>query len=151
MGLFKKIIEAIFGKEEKATRTTKISNSEYIEKNYLSNKEKELYYKLCAAVENKYFVFPQVNLSSVIKKENSKYRSELFRNIDFGIFDKNTFKPRILIELNDITHHTKERFERDQKVREITSKAGIPFFALTTKYDNEISYLKKRLKEYIEL
>ena len=35
-------------------------------------------------------LFKDVNLASIINKEgNGKYRSELFRNIDFGIFTKN--------------------------------------------------------------
>lgn len=151
MSFFKRIIEAIFGKEEKATTTTKISDSEYQAKKYMSSKEKELFDKLNSVVGENYYVFPQINLSSIIKKQNSKYRTELFRNIDFGIFDKNTFEVKLLIELNDITHHTKERYERDEKIREIINKANIPFFALTTKYDNEIPYIRKRLKEYINI
>ena len=36
-----------------------------------------------------YIVQPQINLASIIDKENQhRYRNELFRNIDFGIFNE---------------------------------------------------------------
>ena len=59
-------------------------------------------------------VLPQVNLASVIdKKGDSNFRNELFRNIDFGVFNKD-FKPLVLIEINDNTHFRKDRIERDK-------------------------------------
>ncbi len=49
---------------------------------------------------------PQVNLASIIKKEKdfpTQYQNELYRNIDFGIFDKDTMEVKLLIEINDKT------------------------------------------------
>lgn len=49
-----------------------------------------------------YIVLPQVNLASIInKKENSKYRTELFRDVDFAIFSKDFQKLYLLIEINE--------------------------------------------------
>ena len=95
-----------------------------------------------------YLVLPQINLASVIDKEGAGYRSELFRNVDFGIFDYN-FRPILLIEINDGTHLKKDRKERDVKVSTICKKAHIPLVTFWTKdgIDNEVIY--RTIKRYL--
>ena len=66
-----------------------------------------------------------MNLASVIQKENTKYRTELFRNIDFGIFNKD-FELLLLIELNDKSHIQRNRKIRDRKVKNILKECNIP-------------------------
>ena len=66
-----------------------------------------------------------MNLASVIHKENTKYRTELFRNIDFGIFNKD-FELLLLIELNDKSHIQRNRKIRDRKVKNILKECNIP-------------------------
>lgn len=69
----------------------------------MTNAEKDFYQKL-KPLEKKYKIIPQVNLGAIIEKKSSiKYRNELFRNIDYGIFTKD-FKLLLLIELNDSSH-----------------------------------------------
>lgn len=51
----------------------------------------------------------QVNLASIISKDsNQRYQSELYRNVDYGIFSKDLTKLYLLIELNDSTHKSKK-------------------------------------------
>ncbi|WP_289475094.1 DUF2726 domain-containing protein, partial [Klebsiella pneumoniae] len=65
---------------------------------------------------DKFKIQSQVNLASVVNKiDMSKYRNELFRNVDFGFFDKETLKPLLLVEINDSTHKIKSRYQRDLK------------------------------------
>lgn len=102
-------------------------------------------------VEPAYTVQPQVNLASVVNKESqSRYRNELFRNIDFGIFDRD-YRLRVLIEINDQTHTTQDRRERDQRVKAICDEAGIPLVALWTKYGINEGYIRERLAAHLEL
>ena len=80
----------------------------------------------------KYEIFPQVPLVAVIDKlTQNSYRNELFRIVDFVIADGQTFAPLILIELNDSSHMRADRQERDRKVREICSRAGLPLVSFT--------------------
>ena len=58
-------------------------------------------------------------------KKNTKYHTELFRNIDFGIFNKD-FELLLLIELNDKSHIQRNRKIRDRKVKNILKECNIP-------------------------
>ena len=78
-----------------------------------------------------------------------KYRNELYRNIDFGVFDKKDFTIKVLIELNDESHYRKDRKARDYKVKEICDKANIPLIKFWTDKPNEASYVINRILEAI--
>lgn len=99
----------------------------------------------------KYKIQTQVNLASVVNKtDNSKYQNELFRNIDFGFFDKETLKPLLLVEINDSTHKIKSRYERDLKVREILRQAKIKLITFYSFYDNKEEYIVNKILESLE-
>lgn len=76
------------------------------------------------------------------------YHNELFRNIDFGIFDK-SYNLKLLIEINDKTHTLSDRRERDKKVRTICAKANIPIITFRTSYGINEEYIEKRLHKYL--
>lgn len=102
-------------------------------------------------VEPRYTVQPQINLASVIDKESrGRYRNELFRNIDFGIFDRD-YKLLVLIEINDHSHTLNNRKERDQKVKMICEEANIPLITFWTKYGINEIYIRNRLSDYLIL
>ena len=95
-----------------------------------------------------YLVLPQINLASVIEKDGSGYRTELFRNADFGIFDYN-FRPILLIEINDNTHLKADRMERDEKVAVICKKAHIPLVTFWTKDGFDERKIYSTVKKYL--
>lgn len=99
----------------------------------------------------RYSIQPQINLASVIDKEShEKYRSELFRNIDFGIFDE-SYKLVVLIEINDQSHTRNDRRTRDARVASICEKAGIPLITFWTSYGVNKQYIRSRLSKYLIL
>lgn len=123
----------------------------YHKRDYLTSCEFEFYQKLIQ-IEKRgdYKVIPQVNLASIIhKSSNVRYNTELFRNIDFGIFNSR-FELLLLIELNDATHNQNERQKRDQKVKSICQSAHIPILFFYTKYPNEESYIIQRVLNTLE-
>ena len=96
-----------------------------------------------------YHLLLQSNLATFIeKKDSSKYQNELFRNVDFLVTDAD-YIPQFVIEINDRSHNTYQRRERDKKVHMICNEAGIPIITLWTFYGVS-SYIGKRISETIE-
>jgi len=89
----------------------------------------------------------QANLASFIARtDGARFQNELYRNVDFLITDL-SYKPLLIIEINDQTHLTEERRERDKKVVNICEEAGIPLIKLWTSYGINQEYIKKRITE----
>lgn len=117
----------------------------YNEKIIMTDCEKEFYNTLLKLGDN-YKIVPQVNLASIISKDTVSicedadiYHNELFRNIDFGIFNKDYSDLLLLIELNDSSHNSPDRIKRDERVNNICSIAGINLLTFYTniKYTDE--------------
>lgn len=97
------------------------------------------------ALPKGYYVQSQINLGSVIvRNDNAKFHNELFRNVDAGVFDSN-HHPIFLIEINDSSHKSKQRSERDLKVKNICEEAGIPLIIFWTVNGVDENYIKKRI------
>lgn len=115
----------------------------------MTTTELEFYKCIIEVLPEGYQVHPQANLAAfIIKKYNTRYQNELFRNVDFLITDKN-FKPILIIEINDKTHLEYSRKIRDEKVSQICREAGIPIMNLWTKYGINREYIKNKIIEKI--
>ncbi|MBQ9116318.1 MAG: DUF2726 domain-containing protein, partial [Clostridia bacterium] len=124
--------------EMECYQVTKPANeNEYLydAKKYLLSRSEQAYYTVILDVlPNDYKVFPQVNLASfIVKNDNTPFRNELFRNVDFIVTNVN-YEPLFVIEINDQTHLNKDRKERDEKVKNICEEAGIPLVKFWTTY-----------------
>ncbi len=118
----------------------------YILKNSLLTQTEIEYYDVIRSIlGSEYMLLPQINLASIIdKKGDVNFRNELFRNVDFGVFDCN-FRPLFLIEINDGSHFRKDRIERDEKVKEICKKAKIPLLTFWVKDGINEWEMRKRI------
>lgn len=111
----------------------------------------ELGYLNCikSVLPDGYQVHVQANLASFISRtDGAKFQNELYRNVDFLITNL-SYQPLIAIEINDQTHLTQERRERDKKVLQICEEAGIPMIRLWTSYGVNPDYIQKRITETI--
>ncbi len=86
--------------------------------------------------------------SFVSRTDNSRYQNELYRNVDF-LITNTSYEPKFVIEINDKSHLTPQRRERDAKVRKICEEAGIPIITLWTSYGVNREYIKRRINETI--
>lgn len=112
---------------------------------YLSPIEDDYFKTLQSIIGKNYLIFPQVPLSQIIEKHSSNnLKSELFRVIDFCVFDLN-YTPLLCIEINDTTHLKKERAERDSKVYDILKSAKLPLITLWTYEGINSEAIKKTL------
>ena len=111
--------------------------------------EKEYLNCIKAALPENYLVQAQANLASfIVRTDNARFQNELYRNVDFIITDL-SYRPLVVVEINDQTHLAKDRRERDEKVANICEEAGIPIIKLWTSYGVNQEYIKKRITEAI--
>lgn len=130
-----------------------ITSKYHIKDKTISDCEMYFYNIIKKHFGEKYDIRVQVPLSSVIEKEKDferQYQNELYRSIDIGIFDIKTTAPLLLIEINDRTHHNKDRKVRDSKVKEICNQAGLTLLTFWTEYSNTENYIIKRIRENLE-
>ncbi len=117
------------------------------QKTLITNSEKAFYLAIQTVLPHGYLVFPQMNLAAFIQRtDNAIFRNELFRNVDFLITD-DEYQPKLVIEINDQTHLTPDRRNRDEKVRNICEEAGIPTVTLWTSYGVNEAYIQSRISE----
>ena len=123
---------------------------QYEKKKLLTQTELKFYYAIKKYVPEEYTLLPQINLASIINRvDDHKYQNELYRNIDFAIFNK-SWEPIAAIEINDKTHNDKSRIARDHKVKEICESAALPLITFWTDYGVNEEYIQKRISEYVK-
>lgn len=133
---------------------TEIDGHTYSSKRYESVCEKDFYKRILRVLSRDYHLIAQVCLASIIDKVKSDgsdadHRGELFRIIDFGIFDDN-YDIKLLIEINDKTHDLPKTQLRDRKVQTILDKAGIKLIKFNPKDRYKQDYLIEQLGEFVK-
>ena len=124
---------------------TKNEETIYTRKKLMTDYEYK-FYNILKELQDNYTIVPQLNLAAVVKKiNNNRYYSELFRNIDFAIFDKDCSNLLMLIEIDDSTHNSYKRRQRDEKVNNICHDVGIKILHFYTSYPNEEGYVLNRI------
>lgn len=132
-----KFVIEIFIKKSKS----KLDLSVYERKPYIfdTNSEFNLYKVLLELFGDKYFIFPQINYSHLIKPrkttwgEERKYRSRIDRkSADFIFCDKEQIIPQLVIELDGSAHNFKSKQERDEFIDELTKMIDLPLLHLNT-------------------
>ncbi len=147
---FINVKKAIKSSKERNKNST-IYHNTYSKKSLMTDYE-SYFYHIFVELENELGVriHPQVNLASILNKENNHYYiNELFRNIDFGIFSQDYNELLLLIEINDKSHNTTTRKKRDKKVEAILRTARIKLIKFYSIYPNEKEYVKNRIREEI--
>lgn len=135
------------------TQNPEIKNQNFIYErraSLMTQTEMRYYTAIRSVLSENYILQPQINLASVIiRTDNAHFANELFRNADFGVFDKQ-YKPILLIEINDNSHNQKNRQARDIKVKNICQEAGIPLVTFWTNKGINPEYMQIRINAAIE-
>jgi very-short-patch-repair endonuclease len=103
---------------------------------FMSRAEHECYNVLLDAVGDKYYVFPQVHLPTLIdnkiKGQNWKgaFSHISQKSVDFALCDKSYISPKLAIELDDKTHERIDRVIRDEEVERIFKEIGLPLLRI---------------------
>lgn len=100
--------------------------------------EDEFFLKLERAVSERYYVFPQVHLSSLldhhVKGQDWSYafRHINGKSVDYVLCSRETLLPTYAIELDDYTHEQSDRRKRDKEVERIFDEASLPLVRFKT-------------------
>ncbi|MDP2586298.1 MAG: DUF2726 domain-containing protein [Candidatus Komeilibacteria bacterium] len=103
---------------------------------FMSRAEHECYDALIIALGEKYFIFPQVHLPSIIDNKvkgqswRAAFRHINQKSVDFVLCDKVYVSPKLAIELDDRTHEQQNRKDRDAEVERVLKEANLPLLRL---------------------
>ena len=111
----------------------KKSTYRYFAKSYImTQRENEFFRQLNDMLGSKWYIIPQVHLSALLNHKvkgqnwNAAFRHINGKSVDYVLRSKETGKPVCAIELDDASHDSKSRAERDAEVERIFKAANIP-------------------------
>ena len=143
-----KFLKKFFSKNKKIINSPK--KKTYEKKKLLTKTEIRFQNAISKCINENYILLPQINLATIVNRiDQHRYQNELYRNVDFCIFDKE-YTPILLIEINDKTHKEKTRKARDYKVKDICQSAALPLITFWTDYGVNEDYIQKKIKEFIQ-
>lgn len=114
----------------------------------LTPAELEFFKILKLAVNGKYEIFAQVRLASLVKPKFIFWKNLfplIIRSVDFVLYDVNSGKNVLVIELDDSSHHLAKRKFRDNFVDRVLHQVGIPILHIPVQKTYQISRLKNLL------
>lgn len=115
----------------------RLSDYRYTRKRHMMTAaEADLFRRLERIAGAKYYIFPQVHLSSLLEHTTTRQNwkaalSKIQRkSVDYVLVEKSSLESRYAIELDDSSHDNHVRAQRDSLVAEIFADAGIPLVRL---------------------
>jgi len=134
------LIKAALSSRSQTKKVFKNNTYKYSAKYSLMTKtESDFFTKLERVVSERYYVFPQVHLSSLLDhRVKGQEWSYAFRHIngksvDYVLCDRQTLQPTYAIELDDYTHDQSDRKRRDAEVERIFDEANLPLVRFRNK------------------
>jgi len=117
----------------KGAEARKSAEYRYLAKNeVMTPAETSFYKRLEKVVDGRYYIFPQIHLSSLmINKTMGKYYKLGYqriqrRSVDYVLCDKTSMKPIYAVELDDSTHDNAKREGRDSMVEGMLRDINLP-------------------------
>ena len=109
----------------------------------MTGAEDEFFFKLERAVSERYYVFPQVHLSSLLDHHiegqdwGYAFRHINGKSVDYVLCSRETLRPTYAIELDDYSHNQSDRRKRDKEVERIFEEANLPLVRFKNKNVSE--------------
>jgi len=127
------------------------TQSIYYKKLFFLRKSELKFLKTISVLEKEYNVVPKLNLKTIIKASNKKYKKNLNITVDYAIFNKDYSDILLLIELTDVVSEPNNQ-EKVDKIQKICDEVGIKFITFySDKIDQEsiISQIEEVIKIYM--
>ena len=125
----------------------------------LSRAETNAFRVLLLAKPPELLLLASVRLADVIqpavaRRNHSAYRTQLNRiiqkQLDFVLCDPNTTRPLLAIELQDASHNSEKRRQRDRFVSEALYAAGLPLLFIRASGTYQVAELRSTIKEMLD-
>lgn len=131
----------------------------YKKKDFLITRaEHEFFDILVEIVGDKYHVFTQVHLPTILdhKVTNGQNWKGAFshingKSVDFVICDKSYIKPLLAIELDDKSHEKLDRIERDSEVERMLLDAEMSLLRFKNSGSFDKEEIKTELKKFLSI
>lgn len=127
------VLAAISSLISKSSYSKLSTKYRYRRKDFIMTKaENDFFDVIMQAVGDNYHVFPQVHLSEFldhkVKGQNWQHALHYInqKSVDYVICDKQYRRPLLAIELDDWSHNSTIRQERDANVERIFQESGMP-------------------------
>lgn len=132
------LILYILSEKVKSIDTDKTSKYPYKKKKYIFTQNEFNFYRKLKPIADKYEceIFSKIRIADIVSvtekgKEYTKYFNKIkSKHIDFVMLDNKTMQVRLLIELDDSSHDTEKRKERDIFVNTLFEKTEIPLLRI---------------------
>lgn len=124
---------------------------DYEKKEYLLTPTELKFYKLLKTItdELNYTLFTQIALYEIVNCKNFKNFNKIkSKSIDFVITEKNC-KIKLCIELDDKTHNTNKRIERDTFINDMFKELDIKLLRISVQNFYNLEELKQKIQESI--
>lgn len=123
----------------------------------LSPAERSFYGVLLQAIENNAHIFSKVRVADIITPKKGINRSAWqvafnkisAKHFDFVLCDKNDLSVLCVIELNDSSHNSRKRIERDSFLESACSASSLPLLQFVAKHSYNISEIREKLMPHI--
>lgn len=156
--IINKIIQYLKNKQitqiKNIENTNKTIATNYTTKRLIMTKTETQFYKLLqnAILENNLdiLIFPQINLENIIQAKNNDLAARnriKSRSIDYTIVSKDTLQVICCIELDDYTHNTYKRINRDSFINQIFQEVNIRLIRVTVSSSYNIEQIISQIKE----
>lgn len=102
-----------------------------VKKRVMTKPEEDFFRVLLQIFDSRFFVLPQVHLSTVLnhKIKGQRWQAAFShingKSVDFLLCERSTLRPVCAIELDDYTHNRDDRISRDAEVERIFAYAGL--------------------------
>ncbi len=150
-----KILRAIFLVE----KPTETSTYHYQQKEFLvTYVENDFFKVLVKAVGNKYYVFPQIHLSSIVDHKvpnGQSWQGALSKiqrkSVDYVLCEKEQLRAVLAIELDDKTHNRADRVARDEFVERVLGEAKVPLVIFRNYKTLSATDVEQKIVEALEI
>jgi very-short-patch-repair endonuclease len=121
----------------------------------LSKSERDFWQSLYHAVRGKYRIFCKVRLADIAiprhsGREERRWFNKIGRyHVDFVICEPKTTAPLLVIELDDRSHRSARRRERDAFKDAVLAAAGIPLYRVRVQGTYDSSELRRQIQRLI--
>jgi Protein of unknown function (DUF2726) len=121
----------------------------------LSRNEQEFYHALVRAIPPHMDIAFQVALQALIYVPHNTpnyfkhFGSIASKHMDFVLYDCNTFRPRLVIELDDSTHYRAKRQARDEQVDILLRSCNLPILHIKSQSSYSITTLQTLITQHI--